>query len=235
MLIINRKLYYQIFFSEIEIKSLKPKIYIKYNGKKPKYYIEEINNTIENNLTESLEVIFNKFKKNTQNEIRRAIKEEMKVETIKNKDEFIESYNKTAMKLNIQKITKEFLLSFGNNLSIFKVIYNNEILIYHVLIHDIKQKKVELLLSSRNYELKNLKKIENKYYSFANRFLHYKEFEMYKEKGIEIYDFGGYSETNEKLKNITKFKLDFGGEKISKQNYVSPIYYLLRKFKKGVK
>lgn len=232
MIIINRKFYQQVFYSDRKIKTLKPTLYIKFEGKKSKFYIEEENNTIENNLTESLEIIFSKFKKNTQNEIRRAIKEGIELEIEKNIEYFIKSYNKTAEKLNIQKISKEFIDSFTNNISIYKAIYKGETLIYHVLIHDISKKKVELLLSSRNYNFETNIEIENKYYSFANRFLHYKELEVFKEKGYTIYDFGGYSEKDEKLKSITKFKLDFGGIKISKKNYLSLSYYLLRMLKK---
>ena len=46
----------------------------------------------------------------------------------------------------------------------------------------------------------------------ANRFLHSKDMMEFKTLGYRVYDWGGYSETEE-FKSISDFKMSFGGEK----------------------
>jgi len=54
----------------------------------------------------------------------------------------------------------------------------------------------------------------------ANRFLHWRDVLMFKERGVRFYDLGGRYDghTDQKMLNINRFKEEFGGEVVSNYN-----------------
>jgi lipid II:glycine glycyltransferase (peptidoglycan interpeptide bridge formation enzyme) len=66
----------------------------------------------------------------------------------------------------------------------------------------------------------------------ANRYLHYKDIEYFKEKKYKIYDFGGISKNkNEDELNIAKFKQGFGGRELFYADYISVLLWVALKLK----
>ncbi len=55
----------------------------------------------------------------------------------------------------------------------------------------------------------------------ANRLLHWMDMQSFKEKGYQVYDFGGLymCKNNEKLNNVDRFKLEFGGTIVPKYSF----------------
>ena len=231
MLIIKRKFFKEIWFSEkiIKLNLVFPVVYRQYLGTEdPKFFFKEKFCTLILNLGSDLESIKNNFSKETKYEIRRAEKENITFQIEKNKEKFIENYNRTADILDIEKLTIERLNSFKENLVITKSLYKDKEIIYHGYLKN--NDRVRLLYSIRILD----KNIENKIYGFANRYLHFKDIEFFKNQNIKYYDFGGIAKEklDVKLENINKFKMSFGGYEEYQNNYFNltmKILYLVRK------
>lgn len=218
MLEIRRKVFKEIWFSN-EIKHnvfFPPIIYKQYSGKKIKklgwsaknYYTSLIN------LKETIEEIYEKFYKNTKYEIRRAEKENITCSIETDLELFRKYFNEEVVNLKISKITKERIDSFRENLIITKAEYCGKGLIYHGYLK--AGNRIRLLYSVR---LENCN-FPNKIFGFANRKLHFEDIKLFKKMGFEIYDFGGISKDEDsKLKNINKFKEEFGGKEVKEINY----------------
>jgi len=54
----------------------------------------------------------------------------------------------------------------------------------------------------------------------ANKLLHFKDIELAKEKGFDIYDFGGISFENEEVAGIDKFKIGFSKNIEKSKNFI---------------
>lgn len=231
MLLIERKFFKEIWFSEgkLKLNLFFPIIYKQYLGKQEPgfYFFKEEFSTLILNLEDDLDKIQNGFSKETKYEIRRAEKEKISFQIENDKEKFLENYNRAANILNITKLTFERVNSFGENLIITKAVYNEKNIIYHGYLKF--KNRVRLLYSVRNLD----KNIENKIYGFANRYLHFKDIEFFKNQNIKYYDFGGVSKSKDlKLQNIDKFKMSFGGYEEYQNSYFNltmKILYLVRK------
>lgn len=83
----------------------------------------------------------------------------------------------------------------------------------HLLVRDTIVKRVRLIFSARR-----LQGAEDTTVTGAlNRYLHWEELQRYKDKGIEIYDFGGIGDGSS---SVAKFKLSFGGFRVQDNSYV---------------
>ena len=105
----------------------------------------------------------------------------------------------------------------------------------HSYIFDKEKKIIRLLHSASFYETDD-KKIRN-LIGMANRFLHFKDMQYFKEEGFETYDFGGYAyDTPDKhLQNINKFKSSFNGISTLQSNYYTYLLYVALKFRSLIK
>ncbi|KYP13648.1 peptidoglycan bridge formation glycyltransferase FemA/FemB family protein [Flavihumibacter sp. CACIAM 22H1] len=72
----------------------------------------------------------------------------------------------------------------------------------------------------------------------ANKYMHYSMIRHFKNKGFQVYDFGGYSLPLDadfrKFSGVNQFKKNFGGEEVVYRNFASPAYYLLKKISDAI-
>jgi len=185
--------------------------------------------TILINLEQSADEILRQMKSNTRNEIRRAIRENLRVEQNENVEDFIIFYNNFAEGKGLSKIGIENVTKYPD-FRVFKVIYGDVVLSQHVHMVD-KEAGISRLLysaSARFYD-----KVDSKFIGMGNRLLHFEEFKYFKKIGIKTYDWGGvYIGQKDKAKmGIARFKKSFGGKVVEQYNYTSIIYLLLVKIK----
>lgn len=227
MLIVKRKFFKEIWFSTKKNFNIYPTIYKQFLGRENIKFDEEFI-TLLIDLSKDNEEIFEKYDKDTKYEIRRAKKEGIIFEEFKDKDYFLKTYNKMSKNLKINKITKNRLDSFGENLIITRALFNNYDIIYHVYIFD--EERVRLLYSVRNIT----DEVQSKIYGFANRFLHDEDIKFFKSMNKKIYDFGGIGNgKSQKTDNIDKFKYSFGGEVSTEKNSTNFLMRVLFVIRKG--
>ena len=147
-------------------------------------------------------------------------------------DIFIEFYNKFAENKKREKIDISFFRHFISYLHISVASSNDGVpLVMHSYLIDKYSGNARLLQSASHYrELADKNLRAN--IGIANRFLHYKDIEYFKENRYKIYDFGGISENQieEEIK-IAKFKKGFGGQEFYCADYLSILLWLAIKLK----
>lgn len=203
--------------------------YTSFRGTKPHLFKEHHGLTSYIVLDQDMDLIFQKFKSNYRNEIRKAISLGIECSQEESLDSFISYYNDFASKRNLTSIKSNHVLKY-NNYIITQATYNNIVLTYHTYIMDEENKIVRLLYSASNRLDEN---IETKVVGYANKLLHYKDFELFKNKGYLTYDFAGICDNpKDKVRyGIGQFKKGFGGELVKTRTYYSPIMYIVLKLR----
>jgi lipid II:glycine glycyltransferase (peptidoglycan interpeptide bridge formation enzyme) len=182
------------------------------------------------NLQEDTDTIQKAFDKNTNYEIRRAIKDGVITSTEQNLDRFIFFYNQFSETKKLPKLNYNNLKHYNSNLLITKAIYNNDDVVMHSYVLDKSLKRARLLHSSslyRNEDSTNVKATIGR----ANRLLHLTDIKYLKDLGFIEYDLGGYATNieNEAMLNINKFKDSFGGELKKENDYLPYVMVLMSK------
>ena len=187
-------------------------------------FIKKHRYTLLIDLTQNTDTIFEKYKTNTRNEIRRAVKEEVDFDLETNLTYFISFYNDFAIKKG-QSLLSYNSLSKIKPLTITKASQNNKTIVMHSYITDIKTKTVRLIYSASNRLDTDS---DRRLIGWANRFLHHQDMLYFKEKNIKTYDLGGTAHHTKKKDNhhIAKFKKEFGGKITDEYFYESIPHYL---------
>jgi len=109
---------------------------------------------------------------------------------------------------NKQESLKNELMLYkqGGALSISRATLENEIVVYHTYVTD----KVHARLLHSASLFREEDPAKSNIVGMANRYLHKQDMLAFKEKGYEVYDWGGAGRTEE-VKHITEFKESFGG------------------------
>ena len=152
-------------------------------------------------------------------------------------NEFIDFFNKFAQSKKLPLIGMKDLEQFVNmkNLSIRAAKKDNEILVMHQL--DVSnnraksQRSCSMFRNSNDPEYKKL-------VSRANRLLQWEDMVYFKEKGLLIYDVGGWYDGKDKEQlSLNEFKESFGGEKRQEYLYAVPVsfYGYIWVFLRGIK
>ena len=204
--------------------------YTAFEGDSPLLFKKKEYKTSVIDLTQSLDEITSKMKSNYRNEVNRAGKEGVEFLKTENVDEFVEYYNDFATKRGLSLISVNHITKY-HNIVLTKAVLGDLILAYHVTYMDNDIKKASLLYSASNRLSDN---VDTKLIGFANKYLHVKEFELFKSLGYEVYDFSGLVEdpNNKQEYGIGLFKKGFGGEIIECKTYYSPLMALAMLFKK---
>lgn len=203
--------------------------YTSFLGSRPVFFKKHEGKTSVINLLEDMEKISSNMKSNYRNEIKKAISLNIDVKEETDVNEFIKYYNNFAIKRGLSPINEYNVTKYPKYV-IFKASLDGSVLTYHVHIYDEEEKIVRLLYSASN-RLDD--SIDTKAVGFANKYLHYKEFEYFKAQGLEQYDFAGVCDNPEdKAKyGIGLFKKGFGGEMIETVSYDSPLMAIAIKIK----
>ena len=169
-------------------------------------------------LTEGVEFLFSRLKKDTRNEVRRSMKDKLQymLWNIANGDQliqFVDFYDRFAATKSLPKANKARLAAIAQigALSLSRVSTNEgEVLTWHAyyrcqhrvrLIHSASLHKAQITPTGRSLVGR------------ANRFHHWSDIIEFKKEGITICDLGGWyqgTEDVDKLR-INAFKEEFGG------------------------
>jgi lipid II:glycine glycyltransferase (peptidoglycan interpeptide bridge formation enzyme) len=192
--------------------------------------------TILIDLSKSDEELLSLIRKNTRYEINRAReKDNIKCVTFfeeKEKNEekiskYMDFYNAFAVSKNRSSITFSDLKQFYDNETICvryaaKEENETEILTMHAYIISDNTARLHqsssLFRTSGDSEYKNL-------VARANRLLHWDDILYFKNKGLALYDLGGWygGQTLKEQLLINQFKESFGGEKKREYSYIVPV------------
>lgn len=199
------------------------------------YFLENLF-TILIDLSMNEDEIFSLFKKNTKYEINRAInKDNIKCgilldygsDNIEKINEYINYYNDFAKSKKRSLIKIDDIQQFINmkNICIRYAKKDDEVLSMHayVISDNIVRlhQSCSLFRNSNDIEYKNM-------VARANRLLHWDDILFFKQKGILLYDLGGWygGKTNEEQLLINKFKESFGGKIKQEYSYIIPVSIL---------
>ncbi|MES2838435.1 MAG: hypothetical protein V4667_12985 [Bacteroidota bacterium] len=191
------------FFDGEQINESPYTTYLYYNTYPGGKIIEEESCLID--LTKSLAEIKANISKTTQLHINKAnnFETSFNIEfspSLKNVLEFNSIFKLFAQKKNIAFSSERIIaLHKTNNLVLSYAYSKNELTTIHAYLHD--SKSVVLL---HTFNLLN----NNSLSAICNKYLHWQEIVMFKEKRFQIYDFGGIDLI--KVPGISQFKLSFG-------------------------
>lgn len=233
MLEIKNKLYTQRFFAEsLPLSDIfKAVTYTQYLGaheKIPFYYKKIYGETATLDLTKPLDVLFQDMKSNTRNEIRRAEKEGCVFEYNYDYDSFVPFYNDFCISKGLKELiyTSATLKKYDKTI-ITMAKYNGLVLAMHATVVN-EQDQCALLLYSCSRRLNE--NVDRKMIGWGNRYLHWKEFELFKKMGCTRYEWNGVCTNPEKKEvyNISQFKLSFGGNAVPSLGLRSPLFVFLK-------
>lgn len=232
MEVIN-KFYIQRFFAK-RLKSsdvYKAVTYTQFEGDKkhiPFYYKRLHGHTGTIDLTKDMNILVSEFKTKTRNEIRRAEKEGCTWEYNYDYDSFIPYYNEFSSSRGLNENIDRSRLDKYDRTVISLVKHGNDILTMHATVVN-KEESFAMLLYSGSIRLE--KGVDRNLIGWGNRFLHYKEFELFKSWGIERYEWDGICiDPNDKAKfGIGKFKQEFGGVVKESFSLRTPLFLIMKK------
>lgn len=169
--------------------------------------------------------ILGKMKSNTRNEIRRAEKEGCEFAINNDVAKFIPFYNAFCKSKGFPDYVSMGRLSKFKNLLITSVSHGGSILAMHATQLDPASKTALLILSgSQRLDAG----VDKKMIGWGNRYLHYKDLELLKAQGYEVYDWSGVCmDPSDPRYSIGQFKLSFGGDVVDAWTLKSPMYRLL--------
>jgi lipid II:glycine glycyltransferase (peptidoglycan interpeptide bridge formation enzyme) len=169
------------------------------------------------NLLDSTDSLLKAIHKGTRYDIRMGEKENLNFKYHFSNDQLdyqhlIEEYTSFASQKKIKILSKKWLLVLKkcNKLCITKISEGPTDISTHIYLYD--DSKVILTHSFHNINYK-----DQILRGYANKFLHWKDILLFKERGFSIYDFGG---VNPSLQGISDFKTRFGGEITNNYSYI---------------
>ena len=236
--VINR-IYTQRFLAKSLKRSdlFKAVTYTQYEGdweKIPFFYKKIQAHTGTVDLSIPFEEISNRMKSNIHNKIRRAIKEGCIFEYNYNYEAFTEFYNDFSKAKGLDDIINVHTLKKYNKtiITIAKDI-NGTPLVMHATV--LSPDKEAMLLYSCSKRLEE--GVNRNLIGWANRFLHYKEFELFKTWGYKKYEWNGIGTNPEEIEtyNIGLFKLEFGTELKDSLGLRTPLFVLLKNIQKIIR
>jgi lipid II:glycine glycyltransferase (peptidoglycan interpeptide bridge formation enzyme) len=205
------------------LNSLLPMIYV--NSVEKKYFIgfqrnEFLTKVID--LTLSEDALKSELNKDTQYDVRRSIKDGIKIEITDNWDFFKFFYNKFSVQKGLSQLNNNKIESIKRNATILCAKINDDTLVMHMYLTDSKAGYCRLLYSASQFRSND----DSSYRALigrANRHLHWLSILHFKSAGYKLYDLGGYSRdtSNPTLNGINKFKDSFGGKFIIYSTYSS--------------
>lgn len=187
--------------------------YSCYKGKWTFFMFRIKKTTLIIDLNHTDEDILGSFKSNTRNEVRRGMREDIKIEQA-SVDEFIIFYNDFAKEKSLPFISCADIKKWktpSSRVMLQKAVGKCGTLSMHANVIDEEEKIANLLYSAtRRFDTS----LDRKLIGFSNRYLHYVEFLKLRDEGVYTYDFSGVciDEKDKEKYNIGLFKRGFGGE-----------------------
>lgn len=234
MIEIKNKLYIQRFYAQsLRLSDMFMAVtYTDYLGDMssiPFYYKKLYGHTAYIDLNQSMEEIMAGIKTKVRNEIRRGEKEGCVVESNYDYESFIPFYNDFCESKGISdlRISGVHTLTKYNKIIITQVKNNDVILAMHATLIDNNDKSATLMYSCSKRLCEN---VNRNLIGWANRYLHYKEFEIFKEMGLRKYEWNGVciNPNQPERMLIGQFKLGFGGVERDTIGLRTPLFLLMK-------
>ena len=235
MIEVRNRLYTQRFYSkELSVTDIFRAVhYITYRGDKSKipfWYSKEVNRTGIQNLRMDDDQFLRSFKPNTRNEIRRAEKEGCLFETNIPFEKFVTYYNKFATEKGLVNIDVGTLAKYNRIVTTSSIIMNDfgtmQILAMHATLFSEEDKSATLMYSC-SPRLED--GIDSKLIGWGNRYLHYRDFILFRNMGAERYEWNGIcvNSREHECYGIRKFKLGFHSEEVENIGLRTPLLMLM--------
>lgn len=232
MIEVKNKLYTQRFLAKNLSLSdfFKAVTYTIYEGDKAKipfWYKKTEGHSASTDLKLSLDDIMMQMKSNTRNEIKRAIKEGCTFEYNYNYEEFVAFYKDFSLNKGLNDNMDIHTLAKYDKMIITIAKKDGKPLAMHATVINQKD-KVAMLFYSCSHRFSE--DTDRKLIGWANRYLHFKDLELFKEIGMERYEW--HSVCMDKSRpanyNIGQFKLSFGGELYPTISLKTPMFIFMK-------
>jgi len=182
--------------------------------------------TTEINLSKTEEELFNAIHPTYRYDIRSSEKHNFQNLYFQNPTDqqcktLIKSYNAFAKTKGLNSYSRRWVsaLQESGNFCFTKILLADTVLATHVYVFD--KKNIMLANSFHNPEFQN-----SRLRSEANKLLHWKDILLFKKNNFCYYDFGGVN--HKKLPGVSKFKLNFGGEKRENYRYIKTSFLFFK-------
>lgn len=188
---------------------------------------KELGHTLEISLLQSIDDLKAGMVKSYRQQIRQSEETGIQFKEIPNREDYVSFYNAFAEGKGLPLLSKKRIWEYGSKFQVVGAYLGDTLLAAHTYLLDNETKTVRVFHSATQ---RLNEEIDRNLVGKANKYLHYCGMVYYKEKGFEIYDFGGiaYNSTDPGLQGINTFKTQFGGEVVESYTVYSYLYYLLR-------
>ena len=219
--------WYQCRYKWYELFGLNAYMHVKNMDTKPLLMVNKISHTVENNLELSEEEIVAAFSKQFRNQIKGAEKEGVTCEFNKDIERFVPFFNEFARAKGINITSVRRLQEMGENLLLSAAFLDGRMIVAHSYFYD---RESQIVHTYQSASIRLEESLDKNLVGKANKLLHYKDMLHFKQMGVKVYDFGGYSppENKRELGGINDFKLNFGGEVVTCKNYQTIPYFIMK-------
>jgi hypothetical protein len=197
--------------------------YFQFLGSRPTgLFVRREFTTVVIDLARETEAILADMHKNVRGEIRRAEGDGLRWEEEVNLEEFAAFHADFARERGIEGVDVSRLRSFGPALLLTRANSGDTTLAQHAYVVDAEEKRARFLYSSSGrFEGANTALVGR-----ANRWCHWKDMLLLRERGIRTYDMGGIAVGAKAaaVSGINDFKLRFGGTVVREDHWFSPLY-----------
>ncbi len=184
----------------------------------------------ELSLAAPVEEIFSSFKTTVRTEIRKAEREGTECFFHEDLDGFIDFYNDFAPSKNLGTTNRKRMDEIGDNLKISYATLNGKVLAAHSYIED---KELGVVRSLHSASKRFDETLDRNQIARANKLLHFKDMQYFKERGIKKYDFGSY-QIGDGAKGLLEFKESLGGQKVTNVFFMTYSYYFIQRLQQMI-
>ncbi len=193
-------------------------------------FVRKVKHTKLIDLTRSEDEIFGDFNKNAKQKLKRAVADSLRFTTDNTLEELREVYNAFAGAKGLPLVEDRVLEAYWPKLVVTKLSSDNQTLIMHSYMLDEAAKYACQIQAASMFRVLDIPDA-NAFFGRANRYLHYLDMLLLKERGYQTFDIGGVAVDTEDpvLKEVNAFKDSFGGELVEMSTYLSLPLWLGRK------
>ena len=193
-----------------DIFSLNSFLHIKnYNGKIPA--VKDISHTLELDLEQDIDKIEADFSKQIRQQVKIAKTEGTTCYFHNEIEQYVAFFDEFAQSKGIASTNRNKILELGEALKLSFASNNGQILAAHSYLIDEEMGIVRHFHSATKRLDEN---VDKNLVGRANKYLTVNDILYFKEKGLRIFDFGGFAKDTEdkSLQGINNYKLLFGGK-----------------------
>ncbi len=191
-------------------------------------FIREVKHTKFISLLGSEDDLFDQLGTHTKPKIKRALSEGgLRFSVVENRDEVRDLYNEFARGKGRPPLDERSFHAYWPKMLATKISADGDSLVMHAFLVDEPLKRANHIYSASLFRSTDDSE-RRSLIGRANRTLHYLNMLNFKDRGLAIYDLGGYALNTKdpELQEVNEFKDSFGGQLVEESNYVSlPLHW----------